>query len=229
MVQSLVGRLSHIANCILPGRKFLARLLGTLRAFENKSWTTIDEEVIKDIRWFYYYATSSNGITLYAPCLPTVIIECDASLEGSGGNTITHCYTWKYTTTYKRQFPVIHQMKAINTLVAYRTLAHYINKGPVRALILTDNMSSSQALMSGRTKDTVLASCAREFWLEAAKNGDSVDIEHRPGTSIPLADALSRMATDNTKSDYVHTVMAKNNMCFVKPALDNFAFFNPSI
>lgn len=229
MVQSLVGRLSHVANCVTPGRKFLARMLGTLRAFKNKKWTTIDEEFIKDVRWFYHYATSSNGITLYSPTLPTVIIECDASLQGAGGNTTTHCYTWCYSLQYEHQYPVIHQLEAINTLVAYRTLAHCTVKGPIRALILTDNMSSSQALMSGRTKDTVLASCAREFWLEAAKNGDGIDIEHRPGVEIPLADALSRMATDSTKSDYVHTVVAQEKMCFIDPILNNYVFFDPSI
>lgn len=229
MVQSLVGKLSHIANCVIPGRKFLARMLGTLRAFEGKKWTTVDLEFIKDVRWFYHYAASSNGITLYSPSLPTVIIECDASLEGAGGNTNELCYTWRYTTNYKQRFPVIHQMEAINILVAYRTLAHPSNKGPIRALILTDNMSSSQALMSGRTKDLVLASCAREFWLEAAKNGDTIEIEHRPGTAIPLADALSRMALDNTKSDYVHAIVSQNNMSFVQPVLNNYVFFDPSI
>lgn len=120
-------------------------------------------------------------------------------------------------------------MEAINILVAYRTLAHCTDKGPVRALILTDNMSASQALMSGRTKDNVLASCAREFWLEAAKNGDKIDIEHRPGISIPLADALSRMTTDNNKSDYARTVVAQNNMFFVNPSLNAYVFFDPSI
>lgn len=103
MVQSLVGKLAHVANCVLPGRKFLARLLATLRAFGEKKWTTINDECIKDIRWFYQYATTSNGITLYAPQLPTVIIECDASLEGAGGNTSTHYYSWKYTQSYKLQ------------------------------------------------------------------------------------------------------------------------------
>lgn len=229
MVQSLLGKLSHIANCVIPGRKFLARMLGTLRAFEGKKWTTIDQEFIKDVRWFHQYAASSNGITLYSPSLPTVVIECDAYLEGAGGNTTQQCYTWKYTNKYKQNFPVIHQMEAINTLVAYRTLAHSSNKGPIRVLILTDNMSSSQALMSGRTKDLVLASCAREFWLEAAKKGDTIEIEHRPGTQIPLADALSRMAFDQTKSDYVHTVVAQNRLSFVEPVLNNYVFFDPSI
>lgn len=49
MVQSLVGRLAPVANCLLPGRKFLARMLGTLRAFGDKKWTTIDDDFKKDM------------------------------------------------------------------------------------------------------------------------------------------------------------------------------------
>lgn len=229
MVQSLVGRLAHIANCVLPGRKFLARMLSTLRAFGEKKWTTIDDEFIKDVRWFYYFAVSFNGITLYSPSLQTVVIECDACLEGAGGNTDSHCYAWKYTSSYKELYPVIHKLEAINTLVAYRTLAHIISPGPVRALILTDNITSSQALMSGKTRDSILAACAREFWLEAAKNGDQIDIEHRPGASIPLADALSRFATDRTKYDYACSVVAQKKIVFVQPAINNYVFFDPSI
>lgn len=216
---------------LCPSRKkiLLARMLGTLRALGDKKWTTIDEEFIKDVRWFHYYAANSNGITLYSPVLTTVIIECDASLQGAGRNTNTHCYTWQYSLRYKQQFPIIHQMEAINTLVAYRTLAHSKHQGPLRALILTDNMSSSQALMSGRTRDPVLAACAREFWLETAKHGDRIDIEHRPGTTIPLADVLSRMATDSAKHQYVTTAVAQNNMSFIEPVINDYLFFDPSI
>lgn len=75
----------------------------------------------------------------------------------------------------------------------------------------------------------MLGACAREFWLEPAKNGDKIDIEHRPGVSIPLVDALSRMATDPSKLDYVNAVVAHNNICFVHPVIHNYVFFNPSI
>lgn len=83
--------------------------------------------------------------------------------------------------------------------------------------------------MSGRTKDTVLASCAREFWLDAAKNGDRIEIEHKPGTAIPLADGLSQMTIDNTKLKYVRMVVAQKKLVSVKPVLNNYVFFNPDI
>lgn len=229
MIQSLVGKLSHLAGCVQHARKFLSRILSTLRSFGDKKWITINQEFIKDVRWFHLHAQHSNGINLYAPQLPCKIIECDSSLHGGGGNTDKWCYTWMYTDGYKERYPVIHQMEAINLLVAYRTLAHVDNGNPNNILILTDNSSSSFALMSGRTRDPVLASCARELWLEAAKFQDKITIEHRPGSSIPLADALSRMDTSLSKADYVRAAVARLNLTFVSPVLNDYVFFDDSL
>lgn len=172
MVQSLAGRLSHVAGCVQHGRKFLTRILGALRGDPAKKWITVDSEFLKDVKWFHLYADAANGISLYSSNFPELVIECDSSLAGAGGNTDKFCYTWRYNVQHMERFPVIHQMEAVNILVAYRTLAHVHNQDPIRVLILTDNISSSAALMTGRTKDVVLGACARELWLEAAKNDD---------------------------------------------------------
>lgn len=83
--------------------------------------------------------------------------------------------------------------------------------------------------MTGRTRDPILASCARELWLEAAKNGDRIAIEHKPGTMIPLADALSRMAENTDKAAYVHEYIAKNNLVLVTPVTDDCHFFDANL
>lgn len=223
MVQSLAGKLSHLAGCVQHGRKFLARILGALRADNNKKWLTIDEHFLKDVRWFYLYARDANGISLYSQDGPQLTIECDSSLQGAGGNTNRFCKN------HTIRFPAIHQMEAVNILVAYRTLAHQHSKDPTRVRILTDNIASSSALMTGRTRDPVLGACARELWLEAAKWDDSISIEHTPGTSIPLADALSRMSTDTSKADYVKDTVGNKKLTFVPVALKNYHFFDSDL
>lgn len=229
MVQSLAGKLAHLAGCVRHGRKFLTRILAALRSDYHKKWLTINDDFIKDVRWFYFYAKSSNGVSLYSTNQPQVVIECDSSLQGAGGNSGTCCYTWNYTPQHKTRFPAIHQMEAVNILVAYRTLAHYDTSAPLNVLILTDNSSSSAALMTGRTKDPVLSACARELWLEAAKNDDLITIEHRPGTAIPLADALSRMAFDPTKKKYVQDVVSAKGLACIQPVIHNYVFFDDKL
>ena len=61
-----------------------------------------------------------------------------------------------------------------------------------RILVKTDNIAAMYALSTGRTKDPVLAACAREVWLVAAVHQVDILIKHFPGDSLILADALSR-------------------------------------
>lgn len=87
MIQSIVGKLIFISNFVRPGRKFLARILSTLSHMEDNAWTTLSDHFKSDIKWFYYYAKSANGIFLCTPSRPTREIECDSSFQAGGGNT----------------------------------------------------------------------------------------------------------------------------------------------
>lgn len=162
MLQSLAGKILHAAGCIKHARKFTARLLATLRSIGQKGWTTISDDCKADIRWFLEYASRANGISLYAPTLNTLIIECDACLTGAGGNTNTHYYEWTYEQRHLTKFPNIHQLEAVNVLVALRTLAPPHLRDIDGILIFTDNISASFSLTTGKTRDQVLGACARD-------------------------------------------------------------------
>lgn len=97
----------------------------------------------------------------------------------------------------------------------------------MHVVIHTDNVSSSWALMTGRTRDPVLAACAREMWLAAAKYGDDISTEHRHGVDIPLADALSRFSHDPSKACYVNDVLKDSGITFVAPVVSDYVFFDP--
>lgn len=123
-IQSLVGKLVHLANCVRHARKFIARILATLRSMNElgKDWTTLSREFKADIQWFLAYSETANGVSIIAPVRDFVFIDCDSSLEGGGGNSDFRFYKWKYPTHHKESFPSIHMLEAINLLVAYRSL-----------------------------------------------------------------------------------------------------------
>ena len=56
-------------------------------------------------------------------------------------------------------------------------------------MINTDNIASQQVLDSGAGSDEVLTACAREIWLFSAINNCRVEILHKPGKDLLLADA----------------------------------------
>lgn len=79
-VQAIVGRLIYISGCVTSGRKFTTRILGTLRAMGENTWTTITEEFRADLLWFASYAEKSNGLYLIDPPRSQFDIKCDTSL-----------------------------------------------------------------------------------------------------------------------------------------------------
>lgn len=122
-IQSIVGKLVYLANCVRHARKFTARILATLRSMNElgREWTTLGQEFKADIRWFLAYSEESNGISLISPVQDFIYIDCDTSLDGGGGNSACSFYKWKYTDEHKASFPSIHMLKAVNLLVAHRS------------------------------------------------------------------------------------------------------------
>lgn len=229
MIQSLAGKLIHLSACVSQGRKFTARILNTLRAMGNKSWTTIDPEFMKDVHWFLTYASEANGKSIYTTDRPVYYIESDSSLQGGGAVAQGLCYSWTYSDQHKETFSTIHQLEAVNSVVAYKTFAHCFPHGNAHIILHTDNEASAHALQSGRTKDLIFSACARELWLLAAKHDHHLTIQHKMGRDIPISDALSRMSFDTAKRDYVQDILSKNLLVLVSPNITNCQFFTPSL
>lgn len=61
--------------------------------------------------------------------------------------------------------------------------------------IYTDNLPSANILGNGGGRSRLLAACARELWLVASLRSTTIQIFHKPGKDLLLADALSRYNT----------------------------------
>lgn len=228
MIQVLAGKLVYISQCVRSARKFIARILATLRSMQQKEWITIGPTFKADIRWFLHFAELSNGVYLYNNNRHVYEIECDSSLLGGGGNTNAYCYAWRYSQQHTTNYPLIVHLEAINILVAYKTLAPTFTTTPAKILIWTDNITSSYALQSGKTKDDTLAACARELWLQATINNHEIEIKHKKGELIPLADALSRYQ-DPAKARTADSLIALWHLHRLKPVTKDYKFFDDTL
>ena len=223
-LQVLTGKLMFISHCVLPARKFMSRILSALRSSPQKGSIYVSCELRRDVRWFVDFASACNAKLLLVPDMPLFHIECDACLDGAGGFSETQYYSFRFPPAEKRSRH-ISQLEATNIVVAVKslippTLANH------KVVVTTDNLASVYALNSGRTSDYVLAACSRELWLVAATRQLSVLIQHAPGVSLVLADALSRRYMDSKAEAIARQLIGEKGLVRVDPVPLDYVITN---
>ena len=214
-LQSIAGKFAHISQCIPHSRKFMNRILAGVRAAHHTGWIRVSEDLRRDIRWFIEFAEVFNGVLLIPVSLPKVVLECDACLQGAGGFGVKGYYTV--------QFPIqtqidhhISRLEALNVVMCIKTLVPNEQKC-VCVLVRTDNSAAAAVLMNGKTKDPVLAVCARVLAMHAALRQWQVIVTHVPGVSLILADALSRYTLSARYRDIVRRRTKNRSLVKVRP------------
>ena len=221
-LQSLTGKLMHISKCIAPGRKFISRILFTLKSAPDTGRVWLSAGFKADVQWFVRYAEATNGTCLIDPPRHPYVIECDSTQVAGGANSDTHYYTTTYDKAFVDAYHDIVHKEAVNLLIAYRSLIPTASAG-LHIVINTDNIGSKYALESGRTKDKILAACSRQLWLEAALHDHTIQVCHKHGKDIPLPDALSRMH-EPAKARLAHRLISERGLLPTTPALPHPMF-----
>ena len=207
---SLFGVLKHIATCVPPAKRFLARILCTLRNTPFEGSHKLPSYMDKDLNWFIKCAAALNGVVLLPPVsLEQWVIECDSSLTGGGAFSSTNYFAQKYSQSYLSQFKHIHQLEAMNLLHALKYLLPQ-NPNKYKIILNTDNAATQATLTEGIGRDLVLCACSRQLWLIAVQNNTDVEVVHKPGKDLVLADALSR-----SHDSHKHKTLA-NSICKLK-------------
>lgn len=210
--------MAFIANCVTQGRRFKSIVLAALRAMGDREWTMLSDEFRLDVKWFFSYPRTANGISLIQPVRPKAHIKCNSSFMG-GGIGSKFCYTWLYSQQHKKIFAKIHELEAVNILLAFKTLASKKALPGAEVTIWTDNSSSAYALKSGRTKDPTLAACSRELWLLVAISSQVITVRHEAGHLIHLADALSCLYDHDLKAHYARAEISHENLHMIPPVI----------
>ena len=163
-------------------------MLQLLRDSHNDQNICLTAAFLKDLKWFQVFLTSYNGITFYHQPPLHKRIYLDASLEGLGGCYDNFVYALRIPRGYK-DYNIAH-LEILNVVVALKIWA------PCRAnksiQIMCDNMAMVEVLSSGRARDSIMATCARNVWLLAAMFNVNIIVSHIRGWDNSIADLLSR-------------------------------------
>ena len=226
-LQSLVGKLMHLAKCVEPARVFMAMLLDTLRAMGDRQYTRVNEAMKADLAWFVEFASTWNGSSLIPRGLPHKCIQVDACLTGVGGTDGRVAYA---TAIASDEDPVhnITEIEAANIVIALHTFVSDYDRGTCIA-IQCDNKPAVDALNSARTHNAVLAECAQSVWMVEAMYDIKLLFFHIPGLDNPIADALSRAHTSAAYGTLADELVHKHGLSMVDPCTYILSFLNPSI
>ena len=129
-----------------------------------------------------------NGVTYFDNRTPNHVVHLDASLTCMGATFANMVYTLPIPS----QFQHLHiaQLEMLNVVVALKVWASAWSDRTID--IKCDNLAVVEVLTSGKTKDTFLATCARNIWLICAIFNINIRVHHIPGKSNSITDLLSR-------------------------------------
>ena len=124
-------------------------------------------------------------------------IYLDASLEGLGGSYDNYIYALRITKGFQG-YNIAH-LEILNIVVALKVWGQaWANKS---IEIRCDNLAVVDVLSSGKARDSIMATCARNIWLLVAIYNINVMVTHIRGRDNSVADLLSRwfQTDDNCK------------------------------
>ena len=168
-IQSLIGKLSFVTNCVRPGRIFLSRLIQAMTDCPEKGTVVVNEEIINDIDWWLGYLPSFSGVSilwLEDSLKIDELLASDASLIGGGATHGKEYFHFKFPGWILEETDNIAQREIYTIVVAIKLWGSRLAGKVVR--FKTDNMISKFAINNGRSKDSFILMCLREItWILA--------------------------------------------------------------
>jgi len=163
-LQSLLGRLHHVAKCVKPARLFVSRMLETLRDAPASGQAVLSEDFMRDVHWFLQFMPHTNGVSMMAhPGLEQMTghsSHLDACLTGCGAVFGQLCYATPFPAFILVNRHPIHCLEMLNAVVAARLWGRLWAHATVTLHL--DNIACVQVLESGRSRDKFLLQCARQ-------------------------------------------------------------------
>ena len=179
-------------------------MLNTLRNHFSDNIISLDEDFKKDLKWFAKLVPEFNGVSFFDKRPVKATIELDASLTGLGARFNDLVYALPLSGALC-DMGIVH-LEMINILLALRLWGKAWKNSKV--IIKCDNQAVVSVLTSGKSRDMLLCTIARNILLEAAMLDINLIVLHVLGKNNTAADILSRwFANENIR----------NNLYFIIP------------
>ena len=177
-IESLIGKLQFIKNCIKQGCVFITRMLNILRKFPKIGKHNIHPEFRKDVCWWYNFLREYNGTSimwhLYIQGGGS-LVATDASLHGCGAVCGNEYFRVRFPSSILTfsNWNITH-LEMFTLIVALKVWKHELRCK--KFTVLCDNKACVDLINRGRAKDAKLQWALRElayilsndqFWVRA--------------------------------------------------------------
>lgn len=196
-LESIIGKLQFVCNCIRAGRLFLNRLLNFLRGTIRGRQYTMPLQAKKDIEWWRKALEKFPGTSLMwfeSFEIPDAIIATDSSLQGAGGVCGKQFYRIKYPLTFAQGCSIVH-LELWALIIGIKIWLEQLKNKKV--VVHCDNQAVAQLINSGRARDQILQQGLREVCYLAAVGEFEILAQFIPGVDNRLPDFLSRWSMGN--------------------------------
>ena len=191
-LESLIGKLQFMSNCIRPGRLFVSRLLVEIRGMECSRCYYISNEMRKDIKWWYMFLPSFSGSSiLWLLDIVEVDTEMatDSCLERGGGISGNEVFSVEFPKYVKRGAHIRH-LELWSLILAVKLWGKHMTGKVVR--MKTDNEAVVVIVNTGRSSDLKLQKLLRELVWWLATYEFKIKGVYIPSKSNQIPDLLSR-------------------------------------
>lgn len=161
-LESIIGKLQFLCNCVRSGRLFLNRLLNFLRITVRGNRYVLPTQATKDLEWWDMALHTFPGTSMmwYEQFdTPDMVLATDSSLVGAGGTCENKFFRTLYPDFILQGANICH-LELWALIIGLKVFGPRL-KGK-QILIHCDNQAVAELINSGRARDIKLQQGLRE-------------------------------------------------------------------
>lgn len=193
-LESIIGKLQFVCNCVRSGRLFLNRLLNFLRGTRTGQYYVLPSEAKKDLVWWNTYLPLFPATSLMFNedfLVPDMVVASDSCLEAAGGVCGSQYFRSKFPAHIKAVFQdCIAGYEMWGIILSLKIWGAELRGKKV--VFHCDNEAVATLLNTGRARDSRLQQGLREICFIAAINEFEILGKFIPGCDNRKPDLLSR-------------------------------------
>ena len=193
-LETILGKLQFISNCVRPGRVLVLRLRNALRDTPICGRHDVSEDMRKDIAWWRFFLPVYNNVSimwLKQELQPDAQLATDASLQAMGAICGKQYVAVKFPASIRQLNYTIVHLEMLAILVSLRLWATSL-KGK-RFVLNCDNMACVEIIKNGITREANLQNLLRHIAMQCVVNNLEIIPRYIRSVDNRIPDFLSRL------------------------------------